>query len=181
MYEQYYILISTALKNGDEQKAIYLIIQSSLNECFSPSFDIPGLYPKLCKKIIPHFTINFLNEVGDKFTVRDWRHIISKVRLTENIMEKYNSKISWDIVFLHQRLSEKFIEKFSYLFDWTKLILAYHNKLSYECIRKHKDEIDWYELSFNKNLTPEFVKEFSNEFRSAKFSINSYLNAARRM
>jgi len=105
--------------------------ESMLKELGIDENDFRSIYIcSKCRKKPTSFT--------DKF---DWA-TISRLKLSEQFIEKYKDKVDWNRISECQELSEKFIEKYKDKVNW--YYISKHQKLSTEFIIKHMDKITEY-------------------------------------
>ena len=96
--------------------------------------------------------INSFYEINE-----DGWYFLSKFKLSEEFIEKYQDKVNWNNVSQFQSLSEKFMEKH---FDKlnSKLISEYQ-VLSESFIEQHKNDLDWNNISVNQILSEPFMEK----------------------
>ncbi len=88
-----------------------------------------------------------------------WNRICMNTILSEDFMEKNQEKMVWMAVSYNQKLSEPFIEKFSEKVFWN--YIAEKQVLSRDFAFKHFDNIDYYCLMRNENISKELKEEFT--------------------
>jgi phosphoribosylanthranilate isomerase len=101
---------------------------------------------------------NFIRKFQDKV---DWDYISIHQELSEEFIEKFQDKINWEAVSSYQRLSEEFIKKFQDKVDWENISI--HQKLSEEFIEKFQDKVDWQRISIYQKLSEEFIEKFKDK------------------
>ena len=109
--------------------------------------------------------INSFYEINE-----DGWYFLSKFKLSEEFIEKYQDKVNWNNVSQFQSLSEKFMEKH---FDKlnSKLISEYQ-VLSESFIERHKNDLDWNNISKYQALSESFIERYS--FKLDWFYIAKY-------
>ena len=92
-----------------------------------------------CRKVIEFEITDITNEI-------DWIHI-SRQKLSEEFIKKFQDKVNWQYISLKQNLSEEFIREFQDKVSWFEISID--QKLSEEFIREFQDKDDWIILSQN--------------------------------
>ena len=109
----------------------------------------------------------------DEINEDGW-YFLSKFKLSEEFIEKYQDKVNWDNISQFQSLSEEFMEKH---FDKlnSKLISEYQ-VLSESFIERHKNDLDWSNISFSQILSEPFIEKndyLVNFYYISKFQVLS--------
>ena len=104
----------------------------------------------------------------------DGWYFLSKFKLSEEFIEKYQDKVNWNNISQFQSLSEEFMEK---RFDKlnSKLISEYQ-VLSESFIERHKNDLDWNNVSINQILSEPFIEKndyLVNFYYISKFQVLS--------
>ena len=109
----------------------------------------------------------------DEINEDGW-YFLSKFKLSEEFIEKYQDKVNWDNISQFQSLSEEFMEKH---FDKlnSKLISEYQ-VLPESFIERHKNGLDWDNISINQILSEPFMEKnhyLVNFYYISKFQVLS--------
>lgn len=136
--------------------------------------DIKGLSKNIIRRLGDKGYKGYTNDEFDCFfeTVRAFKDILN----WEMLLEEYNYVNLFKINF---SFTKKFIEEFQdYIFKHDKWCfgIILNNKLPIEIIRKHKDTIDWDQMSRSAWLTQEIIEEFKEYIHWEIFSTNIYFD-----
>lgn len=115
------------------------------------------------------FTFEEMKEFKDKI---NWPAVIYRQLLTEEELDWYLDVVApdrlYDDAFIaplitHQHLTDYILEKYWHIFEPHMKWLCMHQQLSREFIRKHKDTVDWYQISSSHMIfDDDFYEEFYN-------------------
>ncbi len=111
-----------------------------------------------------------------------WKSISEKFPLTEDLLEKYNDKLNWELISENSEIiwSPSMLDKFKKCLNWTKFSSSRHPViLNIENIERYKECWNWSELSLNRELilSYDLIDKFINYWDWEKL-INRYFDDA---
>lgn len=177
------------------------------NEIFETYFENLYLslhLPLVFKNPNIKLTCDVIEKYADYYDAVCWDKI-SGYKLTEEFIEKYKDNLYWDIICRYQDLSEDFILRNKSYIKWNKLPISrykYSDKFIMNVILPNVTEryaivnlIDngtiseymlnninnpeiWKQISYNCNLSMEFIKKYKNKLYKTGLlnNMNLYLN-----
>jgi len=107
----------------------------------------------------------------------NWEEISINQKLSEGFIKKHYKNLDIGLIILYQDIDEKLINK--YIKDSNKNIIGslIGNKiLTEEFMEKHKDDLDWYQVSITQNLSEEFIIKYMEYFSYKTISIYQKLS-----
>lgn len=118
-----------------------------------------------------NISTSFIDDYVSEYDNNAWYKLSMYVDVSEKFIEDHLADYKWNWVGLCSRdnsLSEDFIER--HLSEmtgasWFALSFYFNPDYSWDFVERHKNEIDWETLCFNRweALTPEFVERFEDE------------------
>lgn len=97
----------------------------------------------------------------ESLSQESWAWISCKLKLSEDLIRKFEDQVDWYWISYCQHLSEDFIREFKDKVKWYDI--SYCQTLSENFIREFKDEVDWDVISFCQTLSVNFIREFKNK------------------
>lgn len=94
---------------------------------------------------------------------KDWKRFVSISKdLSEEFIEKYKDKISWDAICIHQNLSMNFMRKHWKYLNWEEVCIF--QKLSKKFMKEFEAQLVWSEVILNQTLSKEMIDKLVKEF-----------------
>lgn len=87
---------------------------------------------------------------------------MSKIKKSEEFIERYEKYVNWDKISEYQKLNESFIEKYENYVNWKKI--SEHQNLSEDFIEKFKHNV-WWDGLILKYTNDSFVYRFSEFYK----------------